>query len=233
MDCKFRHELKYICSDAELTAMQLRLSHLMRRDPHTRADGTYLIRSIYYDDHDNSYYYANEDGSNDRKKWRIRSYNCSSGKIKLECKNKLNGMILKRSCSLSMEQYELLTDRRRLLHAGRLIDKDNPDLLNEFLYLCQTTAMRPVVIVQYERRPFIYHEGNVRVTFDRNIASSGNISGFFDRDLNVRPIMPGGTQLLEVKYDEFLPDTVYRSVQKRDMSQTAFSKYYLCRRFSI
>ncbi len=233
MISKFRHELKYICSDAELAAMQLRLSHLMRRDPHTRSDGTYLIRSIYYDDYDNSYYNANEDGSNDRKKWRIRSYNLSRDNIKLECKRKFNGMIQKKSCTIKADQYDFVTDRNRLLHASAMISADNPPLLNEFLLLCQTTCLKPAVIVQYERRPFIYHEGNVRVTFDRSISSSCDIGGFFDEKLSVRPIMPVGTQLLEVKYDEFLSDSIYRTIQKRDMNLTTFSKYYLCRRFGI
>jgi len=230
---KFRHELKYICSDAELATMQLRLSHLMKRDPHTRPDGTYLIRSIYYDDYDNSYFNANEDGVNERKKWRIRSYNCNSDNINLECKRKQNGMIQKSSCKLTRKQFDFVTDKTKLLHASSLISAENPALLNEFLLLCQTTLLKPVVIVQYERRPFIYHEGNVRVTFDRSISSSKDIDGFFDEDLAVRPIMPVGRQLLEVKYDEFLPDTIYRTVQKRDMSLTTFSKYYLCRRYSM
>ncbi len=230
---KFRHELKYICSDAELTSMQLRLSHLMKRDPHTREDGTYLVRSIYYDDYDNSCFEANENGDNDRKKWRIRSYNCNSDRISLECKRKLNGMIQKSGCIITGEQYDFLTDRNKLLHSCRYINASNPPLLNEFLLLCQTTALKPVVIVQYERRPFIYHEGNVRITFDRSISSSGDIEGFFDENLRVRPVMPVGTQLLEVKYDEFLPDSIYRTVQKRDMSNTSFSKYFLCRRFCL
>ena len=129
MDVKFRHELKYICLDAELTTMRLRLSHLMKKDPYKRADGTYLIRSIYFDDYDNSYYSANEDGYNERKKWRIRSYNCSRDNIKLECKHKLNGMIRKLYCNVRADQYNFLTDGKSLLHASSMISPDNPPLL--------------------------------------------------------------------------------------------------------
>ena len=44
--------------------------------------------------------------------------------------------------------------------------------------------------------------------------------------------MPLGQQLLEVKYDEFLPDHIYRSLSLNNLNQTAFSKYYLCRKYT-
>ena len=44
--------------------------------------------------------------------------------------------------------------------------------------------------------------------------------------------MPPGQQLLEVKYDAYLPDFIYRSLQLSSLRQTAFSKYYLCRKFT-
>ena len=40
-------------------------------------------------------------------------------------------------------------------------------------------------------------------------------------------------QILEVKYDEFLPDYLYRNLQLSHLRQTTFSKYYLCRRYSL
>ena len=44
--------------------------------------------------------------------------------------------------------------------------------------------------------------------------------------------MPLGQQLLEVKFDEYLPDFIYRSLALNSLSQTAFSKYYLCRKYT-
>ena len=45
--------------------------------------------------------------------------------------------------------------------------------------------------------------------------------------------MPVGMQLMEVKCDEFIPDYIYRALQLDDLIQTAFSKYYLCRKLNI
>lgn len=42
-----------------------------------------------------------------------------------------------------------------------------------------------------------------------------------------------GQGLLEVKYDELLPDYIYEALQLGNMRQTTFSKYYLCRRLFV
>lgn len=70
-----------------------------------------------------------------------------------------------------------------------------------------------------------------RITFDMNIRASEELHLFFDKDLSFRPILSLGTHILEVKYDEFLPAFIRDSLQICDLQQTAFSKYYYCRRF--
>ena len=92
--------------------------------------------------------------------------------------------------------------------------------------------LHPTVSVAYERTPFVYPAGNVRISFDRNIGCSPDLDGFFAHSLPLRPILPQGKQILEVKYDGFLPDFLYAAMNLGSLSQTAFSKYYLCRKFS-
>lgn len=136
-------------------------------------------------------------------------------------------MILKTSCRLSLEQLDQLV-------AGRAsVSSDNAPLLNRFAYEQATTLLRPTVIVGYYRIPFVYPQGNVRVTFDLNIASSDDIGGFFDPSAARRPVLPTGRQLLEVKYDEYIPDHIYHAVQMTNMQQVTFSKYCLCRRYNM
>ena len=48
----YRHELKYAVSYGDYLAMRARLKSVMKADPHTGADGLYLIRSIYFDNSD-------------------------------------------------------------------------------------------------------------------------------------------------------------------------------------
>ena len=45
--------------------------------------------------------------------------------------------------------------------------------------------------------------------------------------------MPTGKHILEVKYDELLPDFLYQLMSLGSLQQTAFSKYYLCRKFTV
>ena len=71
------------------------------------------------------------------------------------------------------------------------------------------------------------------MTLDTNIASSNAIARFFDERIPRRPVMPRGRQLLEVKYDELIPDFIFNNLQLENLQQTAFSKFYICRKFSL
>lgn len=225
---KYRNELKYLCSNGELAILKARLSSVLKEDPHVDINGWYHIRSIYFDDLYNSSMQENEDGVSPREKWRIRAYNRSNERISLECKRKENGMILKQSCLISKDQYVSLMNCNT-----HNISQNNHPLLNRFLLLQRERLLQPKIIVSYDRKPYICKEGNVRITFDCNISSSKDFDCFFDAALKKRPILLTGRQLLEVKYDEYLPDYIYHAIQMTNMSQLTFSKYYLCRKYSL
>ena len=225
---KFRHELKYLCSSAELKMLEMRLQNIMKPDPHTDESGCYLIRSTYFDGLYDLCLNENESGVSPREKWRVRIYNCSDRRISLECKRKEYGMIQKKSCRITREQYEKMCRMEPIP-----ITSDNPPLLNRMLLQQQTVLMQPKVIVQYLRRPYICDEGNVRVTFDMNISSSSSFDRFFMEDIQEWPVLPKGRHLLEVKFDEYLPDYIYHAIHMMNMSLETFSKYYLCRRYNM
>lgn len=227
-DCeKFRHELKYVCSEGELQLIYARIHHLCQPDPHAGPQGIYNIRSVYFDDHRNSCFSENENGTDPREKFRIRIYNASDDRITLECKKKEKQMTRKDMCPLTKNQYGKILE-------GKLSQEDlNSDLLRRFYAKVRETDLAPKVIVAYERTPFVYGPGNVRITFDRKIGSTTDIGGLFDPYLPLRPVMPVGKHILEVKYDEFLPDFLYQAMSLGSLTQTTFSKYYLCRKFTV
>lgn len=223
---KFRHEFKYEIDSLQAETLKNRLSDIMNRDSHTDDSGKYQVRSLYFDDYDNSCYHEKEDGIDSREKFRIRIYNGSDERIRLELKKKESEKILKQSCPITREQTE------SLIEGHSLVWDDNMDPLMKKLYiLSETRLMRPKIIVIYDRIPFVHPDGNVRITLDLNITASSDISSFFDKNLLGRPIMPTGKHLLEVKYDEFIPDYIFRSVQTNSLNRISFSKYYLCRKF--
>lgn len=247
----FRHEYKYIISTQQALILKNRIATIMSRDAHTGQSGAYEIRSIYFDDMNDSCYYQNEAGTDPRSKYRIRIYNGSKDQIVLEKKIKQNGMTKKLHQDLTMAQYEMLTGmfgdegdvklesfEPDLCHIGHQLwnfDEiyEEPSLIQELLILKQTRLMQPKVIVAYERTPFVENNGNVRVTFDDGICSSADFEAFFHTDLHARKILPQGQTLMEVKFDEFLPAYIKEVLENGHMRQTTFSKYYLCRRYHL
>ncbi len=224
---KYRHELKYLCSEAHLAIIRNRLRGIMSFDRHAK-NGEYTIRSMYFDSLDNRCFYENECGTDRREKFRIRIYNAEDSRISLECKRKERGKTFKTSCLLTKDDYAAVLN-------GGTIDRfdQKPPLLRKFSVLQRTELFRPAVIVEYDRTPYVYSIGNVRVTLDRNIRSSDDFEHFFEKNLPTRPILPEGQHLLEVKFDELLPDFIKEVLQLGDLQQTTFSKYYLCRKFSM
>ena len=108
----------------------------------------------------------------------------------------------------------------------------------------QTVRLRPAVIVAYDRVPYVWMQCgkvvpacNVRVTFDRNIRSSFDFREFLTPVLASRPVLASGSSLMEVKFDAFLPDFIYEILQcgpeGRPLTETTFSKYYLCRKLNM
>ena len=224
---KYRHELKYQVTDGQIQLLRNRISHLLPLDSHVAQSGSYCIRSLYFDDYDNRCLKENENGTDPREKFRIRIYNGSAEKISLECKRKERGKTHKTSCPLTQEQT-------RQLMAGKVLPDigSQPPLLRKLTLQMMTRRLRPVVIVEYRRIPYVYKNGNVRITLDTNILSSSEVETFLDPRISGRPVLPVGQQLLEVKYDEYLPDFIYRSLMLPNLRQTAFSKYYICRKYT-
>ncbi|MBP3701018.1 MAG: polyphosphate polymerase domain-containing protein, partial [Lachnospiraceae bacterium] len=172
----------------------------------------------------NSCFEANTEGLDHRRKFRIRIYNRSSKRIRLEIKYKIHGMTKKESCPLTEEQCRTLMRGECLPY-----DVNDPKPLQALYLAMKTQGMHPVEIVEYERTAYVYPVGNVRVTFDRNISGSSYIEGFLDGEIPLIPVMPRGKHVLEVKFDELLPTYIAAVLDTGRLEQTAFSKYYLCR----
>ncbi len=224
----YRHELKFVCSDLTLLMIENRIKHICSLDPHIRDGKSYLIRSLYFDTMDNQYFYENEAGLDDRKKYRIRIYDADASIIKLECKYSVHGMKAKESCIISKEQCE------QLICGSAVHAVEGQDLLKRFLIEKKLKYLQPKVIVEYTRTPYIHKVGNVRITFDRNIQSSYEVSAFLEKNIIRRSIMNQNEHVLEVKYDDILPTSILHILTKANsLRKSSFSKYALCRKYSV
>lgn len=229
---KYRHEYKFLIDEKDKAQLYYRLKNLIPLDANAGEKGSYYIRSVYFDDYRDNCFRENEDGINERAKYRIRIYNASDARISLERKSKKNGMTCKESAKLTRQQCESLL-RGEILPLGIKEAETYPEVLKQFLVLMMTKGMRAKTILEYERIPFVYPAGNVRITFDRNITSSMQTDRFFEKDMLRYPVLAKGQQLIEVKFDEYLPTFIRDNLEIGRLQQTSFSKYYLGRKYTV
>lgn len=223
----YRHENKFIISYAQKVAIENSIAAILERDSHLVGD-TYNIRSIYFDDYDHTCFYENENGVDPREKFRIRIYDGNDRMIRLELKKKQNLMTQKLQCTLNREQVEQIVEGEPLEH----FDDLHP-LLRKFELQRMCRMLHPDVIVEYDRVPYVYNLGNVRITFDMNISTSNDFEHFFCQTISKRPIMMTDMLICEVKFDEFLPNYIEDLICNNIEQRTSFSKYYMCKYFLI
>lgn len=226
MESKFRHELKYEISYHEYIDLKLRIQPIMQRDVHTDGSGTYNIRSLYFDNCYDKALKEKLDGIQNRDKFRIRCYNNDFSFIVLEKKSKRNSLCLKKSCNLTREQCEMILNG----DIGFMAESEN-EVLADFYAAQSAQLMRPKTIVVYSREPFVFEAGNVRITFDSEIKTGLYSTDFFDAELPLIPVIDNSKMILEIKYDEFLPDIIRHAIQSGVPRVQAFSKYAACRQY--
>ena len=220
---EYRVENKYFVTDADLAVIAARLKTVMKQDIHQDGD-CYTIRSLYFDDINDNCMQENDSGVDQRKKYRIRIYDPNSDFIRLEIKEKQRGLTKKYSCKITREECDMI------MNGTIPLTFDDRKPLNELKLQMRCAKMAPKTIIEYERTAFVHPVGNVRITFDRNISASRYCDSFFDKTpASLVPLMPAGLHILEVKYDEFLPDFIAKQLEIGILRQTAFSKYYLGR----
>lgn len=219
---KYRHEWKHEINYADMLTLRQRLSAVTKRDAHT-TDGKYDIRSLYFDNLDDKALREKIDGVNIREKFRIRYYNGDPSFINLEKKSKVNGLCLKDSARLSKQQAQAIADG-----SYSWMMKSGVPLIEELYTKMMKQGLRSKTIVDYTREPFVFAPGNVRVTLDYNIRTGLYCTDFLNPTSVTIPAVDG-TIILEVKWDEYLPDIIRDAVRLDNRRVDAFSKYAVCR----
>ena len=222
---EYRVELKYLVSELQLFFLQKKLEQIMQYDRFHPNGESYIIRSLYFDDLYDSCLQENENSTDYREKFRIRTYNGESSVIHLEVKEKIHGYTRKKKENLSYEDCMCYINKELVL-----LKTEDGDLKKKLYASIQLSHYQPVQIVEYERIAMVEPNGNVRVTFDRNVGGTNQIHTFFDEILPVTPALPAGMHILEVKYDEFLPDTIKEVLNSISLKRVSFSKYYYTRK---
>lgn len=218
---QYRHEIKFTITKNCAKILKDRLLSIMSIDENGK--NGYFIRSLYFDTPNSDAYYEKIDGAPYRKKYRIRIYNNDDDFIRLEKKMKHNNMTAKEQINISKSTCEKI-----LNNSLSLFDVET-GLLKEFLIQVQTKHLMPSVIVDYERLALTYPVSDVRITFDSNIKSGRynyNLFNYKDSDVKV---IENNLLVLEVKFNEVLPEAIAIILGTIPSTRQAFSKFAACR----
>lgn len=221
---QFRHEVKLEITKLDMIILRSRLKFVMKTDPYAK-DGLYEIRSLYFDTADDRALREKIDGVSEREKYRIRMYNGDMSVIKLERKYKKGGLGYKESALLTLEQAK----KTAVGDIAWMAKSENETLLR-FYTRMQNGALKPKTVVDYTREPFVFPAGDVRVTLDYNIRTSLGCTDFLNENCVTVPVA-GSPCIMEVKWNEFLPDTVRDAIALDSRQITAYSKYASARMY--
>lgn len=225
-ELKYRHELKYMINRHQYHVIRQQLKHLVARDPYAGSSGEYHIRSLYFDDISNKALFEKLAGVRDRVKYRIRIYNVRDNVIHFEKKIKFGDYIAKRKEPLTREMFD------RLLGGDiEVLNLPDKPLLLEIYQEMKCRQLRPKVIVDYVREAYVCPSGNVRVTFDKELRTGLHAVDIFNRDLNAVRAIDDNFIILEIKYDEYIPDYIRTVLQLQGLNQQSASKYVICRKY--
>lgn len=221
---RLRHELKYHLDFMQYRVLSQKLKNVLKSDSHAGPDGRYHIRTLYFDDFRNSAYFEKMAGVATRKKYRMRIYNVDDSFVKFERKSKFNEYVCKDSQVISRKDADLIIGG----DVSFLVDSESK-LLRCFYLECKRNLLRPVVLVDYMREAYVHPVGNVRVTFDICVKTGLGPVSFFDRNTSTVTVCEEPGVILEIKYDDVLPQVVRGLFPSSIRPRAALGKFALCR----
>jgi len=219
--------LKYYINYFEYYSLRLRLKEALKLDHNSIGSDGYNITSLYFDDMDSSAISEKQAGILTRYKWRIRIYNFSDDSIKLEKKIRVGQYISKKSHRITKDEYKKIIDGDY-----SFLIKSKVSLLIEFYDDLVNNRFLPKVIVGYTREAYVSAAGNVRITFDKNLSTGLNNIDLFDKNIPYIDVVDKGLTILEVKYDNFLPEYIKDLLQIHSSRKEAISKYVICTKYT-
>lgn len=223
MESNYRHEYKFLISRNAAELLKLRLSLLMRRDPHAGPNGRYTIRSLYFDDPNFTAFREKVDGVDNRTKYRIRCYNGDTAHCRLERKEKKGHLTRKTGQSITEQDARILQSRNY---------SDCPaaseGLAAELRLLRASRGLLPAVLVDYDRTPFVCASGNTRITLDENLRTRPYDADLWASPLAMIPVLEQNEVVLEVKFDDFLPGYLRDALSDIPKVPLAISKFAMC-----
>jgi hypothetical protein len=222
-----RFEFKYVLPRALRDDVEAELGHFVELDPYVvgQSHQQYFVRSLYFDDPDYGCFRQKVDGVHTRSTFRIRTYARdvdARAPWFLEIKGRYNNLVFKHRTPFLGD-----FDRRaRGYDLCRLtLARTEPgSVQNQFEFELYRRQIRPLVLVDYERRPYLSRfDPEFRLTFDSNLHACAADSMFPPSGAVMRAMLPGYT-VMEVKFRHHVPAWFHRIIQAYELRRVSISK---------
>jgi hypothetical protein len=230
-----RYEYKYYVPYTDLPMLRDMILPFVNPDKHAvgRPENTYTVRSIYYDTPHLIFYKEKVEGLRFRKKVRIRGYNREEDNniVFMEIKRKIEIPLRKNRVPVSFQEAQDLIAGKIEIEDLNLNLKKFPyaqDDARKFLYHYYGRNLRPVVLVIYEREPYLSKtDPTIRVTFDKHLRSAAfpRLADLYN-EKGIRYAFKDKF-ILEVKFNDHYPAWMKPLIGYLGVRQKSASKYVI------
>ena len=227
----YRYEFKYILNKKISDQIEKEARNFMIYDGHVKKElnNKYFVRSLYFENNFASNFYEKVDGMKIRRKYRLRTYsNFFDPKVPIffEVKGRISERTYKKRINIKNKYLNLFLSQSQNFNLLNLYP--NNEIIINFIFDSFRKNLKPLILVDYKRRPYINKFGlYFRLTFDTNLLSSKTNNLFSNDKYSSWLECKAGYTILEVKFDRSIPAWFHRIIQCYNLKRKSISKFVL------
>ena len=190
---------------------------------------SFVTISLYFDSPDYGCFWDKESGVGERKKLRFRYYEENlqpNTPIFLEIKKKKDALVIKDRLQLKFSDCLNARLDQRL---REIATKTASGLPQEISWFKKRNCLKPKLFISYRRKALISRrDKKFRVTFDYGLTAQP-LNDLGQKTDRLKKIYPDSV-VLELKFNNTLPNWFHKIIQKYQLQRLAYSKYCNCLR---
>ena len=222
-----RFEFKYIIDLKTRYNIIRDITPFCYLDENTPESGEYPVHSLYYDSDNFKSYFEKIDGEKHRRKIRIRQYPGSIGDMCfIEIKGKNNNNVFKKRVFLPLRDATHILSRidKDSIYYDKLSESDKK-IIDEIWLIYKYRNLHKKSVVSYKRKAFKGKFGKrFRLTFDRDLrVRKTDLENIQLRGGKL--ITNHNTEIMELKFNEYVPTWMIKVLNKYDCALNKVSKY--------
>ncbi len=224
----FRYEFKYVIPSYLKEKLKKDISYFMKIDKYAllQDQEKYFVRSLYFENYNNSNFYEKIDGVRQRKKYRLRTYARDFNDrslIFLEQKSRFENHVTKYRKKIFNKDLKLFYRSNKIFD---LLKRYNNPIISSFLYDYTKKNIRPKVLVDYYRTPYISNfDMNFRLTIDQNIVVYRASELFNNSNRKTNTLLDNF--ILEIKFRRRIPAWFHKIIMGYNLQRISISKFVL------